>query len=347
MDIPSVFSDLEPLPQDEGEEPVVRIAYPPGFETAMSYFRRVLVNGEYSERTLQLTGEVIGHNAANYTAWLFRRRCLTELYGRSAAEGNLAAWQSELAYTTEMIDRNMKNYQVWHHRRAVVEALNDGSQELAFVRQVFIDGGDAKNYHAWGHRQWVLRTFGGWEAELDYVEELLQQDLRNNSAWNQRFYVLQHTAVLKELDAMRAEVAYALRYIEAAPNNPSPWHFLKGVAEPLGLAQFPEIRQACERLAAASESGGGEEPAAGACTHALSMLLDILSEEGASTTSRATALCRRALGPQCRPPPARPHLGSATEMIPPLHGRRQLKELDPIRAPYWQWRLERLAPAVA
>ena len=128
MDIPAVFADLEPLLQEEGEEPIVRIAYPPGFETAMNYFRRVLVNGEYSERTLQLSAEIIGHNAANYTAWLFRRRCLTELYGASAADGDRRAWEIELAYTTEMAMNNMKNYQVWHHRRAVVNALQDGSQ---------------------------------------------------------------------------------------------------------------------------------------------------------------------------------------------------------------------------
>ena len=131
MDIPTVFADLEPLLQEEGDEPIVRIAYPPGFETAMNYFRRVLVNGEYSERTLRLSAEIIGHNAANYTAWLFRRRCLTELYGASAADGNRAAWESELAYTTEMVHNNMKNYQVWHHRRAVVDALKDGSQARA------------------------------------------------------------------------------------------------------------------------------------------------------------------------------------------------------------------------
>ena len=248
MDIPAVFADLEPLLQEEGEEPIVRIAYPPGFETAMNYFRRVLVNGEYSERTLRLSAEIIGHNAANYTAWLFRRRCLTELYGASAADGNRVAWEVELAYTTEMAMNNMKNYQVWHHRRAVVDALKDGSQvraaelarpkvgaqplplpltlpptrmqELAFIRTVLSDSGDAKNYHAWGHRQWVLRTFGGWEAELAYVEELLQQDLRNNSAWNQRFYVLQSSQDLKQLDVVRGEVAYALRC--ATHPRPSP-----------------------------------------------------------------------------------------------------------------------------
>ena len=324
MDIAAVFSDLTPLPQAEGPEPVVRIAYPPCFETAMDYFRRVLVNGEYSERTLQLSAEVIGHNAANYTAWLFRRRCLVELYGKTAKDGDFAAWQSELAYTTEMIRSNMKNYQVWHHRRAVVEALNDGSQELGFLKECLDESGDAKNYHAWGHRQWVLRTFGGWESELDYVEELLQQDLRNNSAWNQRYFVLQNTADLKQADVVRGEVAYALRYIEMAPSNASPWHYLKGLAEPIGFAQFPEIRQACERLgttagsagAAGAEGGAAADGASGACTQALGMLVDILNEEGAASAPQATALCR------------------------------QLKELDPIRAPYWQWRLERLAPSV-
>jgi hypothetical protein len=40
-----LFADLEPIPQDEGPEPIVRIAYPEGFETVMDYFRRVLVNG--------------------------------------------------------------------------------------------------------------------------------------------------------------------------------------------------------------------------------------------------------------------------------------------------------------
>ena len=95
-------------------------------------------------------------------------------------------------------------------------------QELAFVRTVLSDSGDAKNYHAWGHRQWVLRTFGGWEAELAYVEELLQQDLRNNSAWNQRFYVLQSSQDLKQLDVVRGEVAYALRCATHPRPNPPP-----------------------------------------------------------------------------------------------------------------------------
>ena len=70
---------------------------------------------------------------------------------------------------------------------------------------------DQKNYHAWQHRQWVLQTFklfdqvcklqsaelSGYddilEQELEFIDKLLLDDIRNNSAWNQRFFVVQHT----------------------------------------------------------------------------------------------------------------------------------------------------------
>lgn len=49
---------------------------------------------------------------------------------------------------------------------------------------------DAKNYHAWAHRQVVVAASGTWQQEMDYLEKLLQQDVRNNSAWNQRAFVV-------------------------------------------------------------------------------------------------------------------------------------------------------------
>lgn len=49
---------------------------------------------------------------------------------------------------------------------------------------------DAKNYHAWAHRQVVVAAAGSWQQEMDYLEELLRQDVRNNSAWNQRAFVI-------------------------------------------------------------------------------------------------------------------------------------------------------------
>ena len=72
---------------------------------------------------------------------------------------------------------------------------------------------DQKNYHAWQHRQWVLATFKLFANELAFIDRLLTDDIRfwpfivfwspesglmislprNNSAWNQRFFVNSRT----------------------------------------------------------------------------------------------------------------------------------------------------------
>lgn len=47
----SLYSDLPPLPQDDGPEPhIVSIAYTEAFREGMDLFRRVLERGEMSER---------------------------------------------------------------------------------------------------------------------------------------------------------------------------------------------------------------------------------------------------------------------------------------------------------
>ena len=122
-----------------------------------------------------------------------------------------------------------------HHRQSVVKWLGDASKELSFIADVLYD--DAKNYHAWQHRfqprsqlntciwfilswsrirvlqsflfwrQWVLKEFGLWSEELEFVDSLLQLDLRNNSAWNQRFFVIYNTTGFTA-DVIAREVAY-------------------------------------------------------------------------------------------------------------------------------------------
>lgn len=61
------WSDVEPLPQDDGPHPVVPISYTKQFRESMDYFRAVLAMDERSPRALNLTSEVIGLNSANYT----------------------------------------------------------------------------------------------------------------------------------------------------------------------------------------------------------------------------------------------------------------------------------------
>lgn len=208
---------------------------------------------ERSPRALALTEHLIRLNASNYSVWHYRAHILL---GPSALESishlnDLSkqilnnqndelkkSLEEELDFIEILANENMKSYQVWQHRRLIVTALSDPSKELEFVKNGLKN--DSKNYHTWVYRQWVLSHFAGldhhdvgtgdenlnqcsklfpelWNGELDYVESLLQEDIRNNSAWNHRYFVLfssgrfrdekavgceggQHQTVLKEVE---------------------------------------------------------------------------------------------------------------------------------------------------
>ena len=93
------FKDLQPLPQDDGPDPVVKIAYNKQCNSVSSqlihdfhltsldfsvsetydYFRAIYASGEVSERALLVTQEAAELNPANYTVWHHRRKLLKAL----------------------------------------------------------------------------------------------------------------------------------------------------------------------------------------------------------------------------------------------------------------------------
>lgn len=175
-EVVEVFSDLTPIPQDEGPlEPVCAIQYPTSFRIAYDYMRAVWKAKEYSPRALQLAALCLRQNPANYTVWQWRRQCLKEM-GLRRDKGAIL---KELQLTTTLGGSNPKNYQIWYHRRALLESystkeqlLKDfGESELAYYKSV-IDI-DSKNYHCWSSRQWFLCTLDDedlWKKELEYSE---------------------------------------------------------------------------------------------------------------------------------------------------------------------------------
>jgi len=253
------WGDIKPIPQDDGPDPVCRIAYTDQFSEIMGFFRAILQKDERSPRALALTEEVISVNPANYTAWYFRRILLDELH---------SDLRSELAFVSKIGKSSAKNYQVWHHRKVVIEKLKDPSAELNYTSDLIND--DSKNYHTWAHRQWVIQTFNLWDKELDYVDFLLKSDLRNNSAWNQRYFVVTKNRTQPITKEVRdAEIDYAFSWIKKAPNNQSPWTYVSGLFINEKFASNPHLKTKCLEF----KSHHVTSP------HVVSLLIDIYQQD--------------------------------------------------------------------
>lgn len=62
---------------------------------------------------------------------------------------------------------------------------------------------------------------------MDYVNQLIEEDIRNNSAWNQRYFVINHAYNFNP-DLISSEITYTMNKIKIVPKNESPWNYLKG-----------------------------------------------------------------------------------------------------------------------
>lgn len=64
------------------------------------------------------------------------------------------------------------------------------------------------------------------EKELEFVENLISQDLRNNSAWNQRYFVINNSN--PNADIVLKELKYTFDKIQILSKNESAWNYLRG-----------------------------------------------------------------------------------------------------------------------
>ena len=178
---------------------------------------------------------------------------------------NYQVWQHRKVIVTELGHAISKRASTDDASAAGEEWKAVAGRELAFVRDALKQ--DAKNYHTWAYRQWVLGHFGGmgnvkadtsgagegsisairkavgddvWSQELAYVEELLEEDLRNNSAWNHRFFTLFASGRASsgpnddaEDEIIEQEVQYSIKKLGIAKNNSSAWGYLRGIMQRL------------------------------------------------------------------------------------------------------------------
>ncbi|GAA5825676.1 hypothetical protein JCM11251_000335 [Rhodosporidiobolus azoricus] len=241
------WEDLLPIPQNDAPNCLVPIAYDEYYRDAMDTFRAMVAKQERSERTLELTELIIQMNPGHYSVWKYRADTLL------AIESDLV---KELELLDGLVKHHLKSYQVWQHRRQIVLALNDPSRELDFTAKALAL--DAKNYHTWAYRQWALCHFWAngsrafeevekrseeekqkvesvWKGEVEYADKLLTEDVRNNSAWNHRFFVCFESGMGGEGVGER-EIHYVKEKLALSPNNPSAWNYLRGILTRLSMA---------------------------------------------------------------------------------------------------------------
>lgn len=258
---------------------------------AISYLRAIMAANEHSSRVLQLTEHIIDLNTAHYTVWLYRFNTIIALG---------VPIPDELAWLNAIALDNEKNYQIWHHRQSLIDQYypsiaNDpaaiqklGDDESNFMKLMFAS--DSKNYHVWSYRLYLVRKLGMWGGkELERVEALLRADVRNNSAWSHRFFVVfsdpsyaTSGSKATEMDAgipseiLDREISYAKTATFEAPQNPSPWNYLRGVLKKGGRKLGSEACFAGEFVNLGGE--GKEEDVKS--SHALDFLADAWAESG-------------------------------------------------------------------
>lgn len=277
---------------------------------------------EYSPRTLRLTALIIGLNPAHYTVWLYRFQIVRALE---------LPVPEELIWLNEVALDNLKNYQIWHHRQLLLDHYmpliffdDDAVKALARSEAAFLAtmlAEDTKNYHVWSYRQYMVRKLGYWgPAELGAAQNLIEEDVRNNSAWSHRFFLVfqnpeastpecgptEHDSKVPEATITR-EVNYAKEKIALAPQNQSPWNYLRAVLAKGGRTLESELA-----LAEGLVSGLGTEEEKVRSSHALDYLADVYAQKGDNEQAK---LCLRRLG----------------------------EKWDPIREGYWKYRVHQLA----
>lgn len=261
------FSDVLPLPQDDGLRPLAQITYPPAYVDSTSYLRALAQREEFSPRTLTVTERVISGNPAHYTAWHMRAETFIRMGDKEAAR------QDIIQFLNPTAKRYEKNYQIWRYREVIVGFIGSAEGELEFIDEMLAE--DCKNYHVWSYRQWLVRRFGLWDEDLPRCERLINEDVRNNSAWNHRFFNVFARGGDVTPAILNRELEFAKEKASLAPQNASAWAYLRGVLGKLPASTLQGQESFCQQFL--SDPENLEETVS---TPAVEMLVDIWVARG-------------------------------------------------------------------
>ncbi|SCU88588.1 LAME_0E00452g1_1 [Lachancea meyersii CBS 8951] len=220
------YDDVKALPisSDQPGE-LCQIMYDDEYREVMGIARALLKKHELTERALHAVSEAIQLVPAFYTMWNYRFQIVKQLHGNDAAKLN-----AELDWLDEFTLNNPKNYQIWSYRQALLQMHPNPQfpRELPVLQSMIDD--DTKNYHVWSYRRWCVNYFQNFEHELEFASDLIARDVYNNSAWCHRMFVLKSQFNSQPpAELLTTELHYTKTAIELAPQNISPWNYIRGI----------------------------------------------------------------------------------------------------------------------
>ncbi|GMF01823.1 unnamed protein product [[Candida] boidinii] len=251
------YDDVEPISLDDDPTQDIilcKILYSDEYKKSLGILRRLMKNKEYSERALYLTEVVIDQVSAHYTVWQYRYHIVKEI----GVDLN-----KEFEWCEQVAIDNIKNYQIWHYKQLLVDLMLQEKEkynytvnmEYPLIEAMIND--DSKNYHVWSYRRWLVERFELYNStiELDFTLQRIKEDVRNNSAWNHRFFVRFGNALkenasneLKQVDQsiIDEELELLKLLIESSPQNPSSWNYLSGILDNFGYDKLNGLKEFVE-----------------------------------------------------------------------------------------------------
>ncbi|KAJ9655192.1 CAAX geranylgeranyltransferase alpha subunit [Neophaeococcomyces mojaviensis] len=240
------------------------------------------------QRELKWLDEVSFRNLKNYQIWHHRHALVDLLPSTPDTTAFTASTPSQSTETTTS-DRHKKASTAAPLTEATkTRLLKLVASEQTFLAQIL--SLDTKNYHVWSYRQWLCMRFPSFllpsytsetpssvagtyrsHPEVAAIDAMILDDLRNNSAWSHRYFILfghheltysnihgvilknvneerlLHKAGLVDMPLIEAEIEYTKQEIRKAPMNGSSWNYLRGLLSHSAL-DISTTRDFCEEF---------------------------------------------------------------------------------------------------
>jgi protein farnesyltransferase/geranylgeranyltransferase type-1 subunit alpha len=266
---------------------------------ALGYFSSgPAVAKEKIQQDLNLASQLGGDNPKNYQIWYHRRALLDAFNTLVVAPPKTTATTtaadmvtleseflvSELDYIAQVLTHDTKNYHAWSHRQWLIQTVNQPEvfdQELLYSKLMHASHELLRVICPYGTIR-IVPYIHTMHFTLHAAATLIQEDPRNNSAWNQRWFAV-HRSIHNQpltLEKCKEEAEFAI--VQGAtvdPYNESPFRYLIGLfqEQQQSAALAAEFYPKVENLQRVLEEAQRDP---NACTNWTSARIDLLEYIG-------------------------------------------------------------------